>query len=301
MSSDVADRPADPSTEDAASETDLDDDPAVLKARIQLLNEENERLRHEYARARQVQYRRTAMGLLIVGAIATIAALLFPAERTVLLALGGTGVFAGVLTYYLTPEQVVPASVGERIYSAVADNQSRITAGLGVQDDRVFVPFETDGRTTARLFIPQHTTYELPDNDDLEGPFVVTPNEQQRGIALTPAGDPLVEELQGIVTGDLATQPALLANQVADAIVESFELADTISTEVTDGQLTASVSGSTYGDLTRFDHPIASLFATTLAIQLSTAVECSTQPADDDRADFLITCHWDTEQPTTPE
>ncbi len=295
MSSDAADGTADQSAENAASETDLDDDPAVLKARIQLLEEENERLRQEYARARQTHYRRTAVGLLIVGAIGIIAALLFPAERTVLLALGGTGVFAGVLTYYLTPEQVVPASVGERIYSAFADNQSRITAALGVQDDRIFVPFETNGRTTARLFIPQRTTYELPDNDDLDGPFVVTPNERERGIALTPAGDPLVDELQEIVTGDLATQPALLADQVADAVVESFELADSITTETTEGQLTAAVRGSAYGDLTRFDHPIASLFATAVAVQLSTAVECSTQPADDDRADFLITCHWDEE------
>jgi len=291
MSRETATRADEQSRASDLKETDSND-PDVLNAQVQLLTEENQRLREEYVRARRAQHRRAAIGLGIAGAIAIAGAVLFPDERTVLLALGGTGVFAGALTYFLAPEQFIPASVGERIYSALADNQARMAAALGLQDDRVYVPRTSGGRSTARLFIPQHERYAIPSDGELQDPFVVSEDRRSRGLALSPTGEPLFDELQTTVTGELATDPGRLGEQIADAVVETFELADAISMEIEEGRMTAAVSGSSYGDLNRFDHPIGSVFATALAVQLSTPVELSTRQADDGRAEFLVTCRW---------
>lgn len=297
MSSDAVDRPSEEQSAgsgevDDRNDRDEHDDPDVLRAQVRRLDEENRRLRTEYVRARRSQHRRAALGLGLVGAVAIAAAALFPDERTVLLALGGTGTFAAVLTYFLAPGQFVPASVGDRIYGSLAANQSRIATALGLRDDRVYVPFDADGRATARLFVPQREAFEVPRGDDLRGPFVVSENDRTRGLSLSPTGDPLLDELRTTVAGDPATEPGRLGEQVADAVVETFELADSVSVDVEDGRLTAAVGGSAYGDLDRFDHPIASLFATALAAQLSTPVELSTRRSDDDRSEFLLTCRW---------
>lgn len=100
-----------------AAESDLEQ-----TARAELLAEENRRLRAEYARTQQTRYRRTAYGLAALGVLAVLGGLLFPNARGVLFALGGTGLFGGLLTLYLTPGQFVAADVGERVYAAMAAN-----------------------------------------------------------------------------------------------------------------------------------------------------------------------------------
>lgn len=282
------------STRDGDNGTDIADSKPLetdrLRAQIATLEEENRRLRQEFVRAKRSQHRRTAVGLAIVGTVSLLAAALFPAERTVLLALGATGLFGAVLTVFLTPERFVPATVGERIYTTFADNQARLIDTLGLQDERLYVPLRE--QSGVRLFVPQHTEYDVPDTDVLDRPFVITEESSERGAAFLPCGASLFEEVSSVLNGDPSDSPARLAQQLADALVETFEVADSISTEVTGEQLTAGVRGSAYGDVERFDHPIASLFATALATQLSTPVELETQPADDDRADVLVVCRW---------
>src|SRR5699024_5189946 len=109
-----------------------------LAAQIDVLREENQRLREEYARARRTQYRRTALALAAVGLLATLGGVALPDSRTVLFALGGTGLFAAALTRYLTPEQFISASVGEGIYGSLAATEAALVAELGLQDERLY-------------------------------------------------------------------------------------------------------------------------------------------------------------------
>ena len=272
-----------------------DQDVDALRAQLELLREENERLRDEYSQAKQARHKRTAIGLGGIGIVAVLGAFLFPAERTVLLALGATGLFGGLLTWLLTPERFVAASVGEQTYAALADNFDRITAALGLQDDRVYLPVDHDGQTRIQLFVPQHAEYDLPDPDAMSTPFVVPENGRARGLAVRATGDELRDDIARSVPGEFATEPAMILEQVADGLVEQFELADSITVEASDGQATVGVTGSVYGDLDRFDHPIPSTFGATLSNQLDTAVSVSIQPAKDRRADVLVTCEWDGE------
>ena len=172
---------------------------------LELLSEENRRLRDEYRRARRTNYRRTALGMAGLGALSGLGAVLFPSSRTVLLALAGIGLFAGILTYFLTPEQFVSASVGERTYAAHAATGAELVETLGLSGTTVYLPTgdTADEDAGVRLFVPQHRKYDLPDGDDATTLFVATDDERQRGVAVPPTGSGLFPEFEGMV-GDTA-------------------------------------------------------------------------------------------------
>lgn len=281
-----------PSTgSDAAETRESEDENLELAARAELLAEENRRLRAEYTRARRSEYRRTAYGLALLGVLAFVAGLAFPDGREILFALGFTGLFGGVLTLYLTPEQVVAADVGERVYAALAANDAALATQLGLGDERVYLPGDD---APAHLYVPRWTEYDRPALD--EGPLVV--DEQSRGLLLEATGAFLFEEFER-VTDDLAATPAALATQLAEGITEVFELAGAIDTDVDPrgGRATVRVSDSAFGDPDRFDHPLASFLAVGFAAGLDRPVTLEVDPgAGDDRADWLVTCRWSVDE-----
>ncbi|SDG29217.1 hypothetical protein [Halorientalis regularis] len=286
MSTDGVDR-----TETPAESQDED-----LVAEVEVLREENRRLREEFARARRTQYRRTAITLAGIGVLAGIAGVLFADARTVLFALGGTGVFFGVLVYYLSPEQFISADVGRRVYEALARNEAGVAAELGLQDDHVYVP-TGDAADDVRLFVPQRSEYELPDADALSDVFVVPDEPAGRGLALEPAGGPLAVEFGQAITNDIEDDPTATTTALADALVEQFELVTSADadTDPDAGRLTVGVTESVYGPVDRFDHPVASFLAVGLASALNTPVTTEVSTGDD-RVDYLVTCQWDVDQ-----
>lgn len=252
--------------------------------------EENRRLRREYARARRSGYRRTAVALVAVGALATLGGLLFPATRAVLFALGATGLFAGILTYYLTPERFLAASAAAAVYRALAEDGAAIEAELGLHGERVYVPRPGD----VRLFVPQSANYRLPADEALSAVFVVGEDDRERGISHAPTGGPLFREFEAALSGPLADDPATLAAQLTDGLVEGLELAGRADPEVdADGnRLTVGITDSALGPVDRFDHPIASVLGVGLALGLASPVTVDVTPAEDDRYDWLVTASW---------
>lgn len=275
------------------TETELDER-TTLAARVELLQEENQRLRQAFAYARRAEYRRAAIGLAIVGALAVLGAVAFPTVRTVLLVLGATGLFAAIISYYLTPERFVSATIGEYVYTATVADHETLVSELGLQDTRIYVPTAAEGDRSARLFVPEHREYSLPAETDLDSLFVLTENARQRGAAFDPTGTALFRESRQAVSGDVASEPGALCDQLADATVELFELAASVTTDVdpADGRASIGIDDSAYGDVDRFDHPIASLFATGLAVTLETPITVEVTTGDD-RAEFLVTCRWE--------
>lgn len=281
---------ADPDT-DAVTDADAatDDDLRDLAAQVELLADENQRLRDEYVRARQSRYRATAIGLAAIGTVAVLGSLVFTDAREVLVALGATGLFGALLTYYLTPSRFVAADVGERVYTASTANVAAIGDELGLRDERVYLPGET---VPARLYVPQHADYSIP--DERAGPIVV--DDDSRGLLLEATGAELFQPFERALTGDLAAEPTPLAAQLTDGLVEQFELARSAEADVDagDGRATIAVSDSAFGPIDRFDHPIPSLLAVGFAAGLERPVRLEIA-AGDDRADWLVTCRWDLE------
>jgi len=272
--------------------------PAAMAARIEALEAETRRLRAESRRAKRTRYRRTAAGLAGVGVVAALAGVLFPDASGVLFALAGTGLFAAVLTRYLTPERFVAADVGERVYASLAANHEGLAATLGLADARVYVPRDGD----PRLFVPQYDRHELPDDDALAETLVVPETERARGLSLRPTGGALFDEFERTRSGPLARTPRALCDQLTAALVESFELADATEVDVdpTGGRASIAVYGSAYGPGDRFDDPLVSLLAVGLAVGLDRPVRATVDrtggpgrgDSDGDADGFVATFRW---------
>lgn len=292
---------------DAESVADLDAEAIKgLAGQVEVLREENRRLRAERVRARKSEYRRAAIGLGVLGVVAGLAGSVFPESQATLFALAGVGLFTAVLTYYVTPGRVVAASVGERTYAAHAALGEDLVGELGLQDDRVYAPTDAASDATAgvRLFVPQHASYAVPDPDSLASLFVVPDDERARGVAVPPTGGPLVREFERALVDEVADAPAALADQLTEALVEGFELADDAVPELDAdrGRLTVGVRGSAFGAVDRFDHPVVSFVAAGLAAGLDAPVRVDGVATDDDRFDYLVTYGWDAgEESGAPE
>lgn len=264
-----------------------------LRAQIDLLRTENERLRNEYSRARQARYRRTSLGLGAVGVAAVLGGLLFPAVRDVLFVLGSIGLFGAVLTRYLTPERFVAAETGERIYAAQAETLGDLTGQLGLEATYVYVP--VNGMPTSRLFVPQHAEYTIPDEEALERPLVVGEQSDERGASFVPTGATLFREFKRSLTGSLGSAPTTVVDQVGDALVENFELARTAdsSVDMDSGRVTFVLSEAVYADAEAPDNPLGSLLAVALAESLSQPVRLETNRTEEG---LIVTCRWEPEE-----
>jgi hypothetical protein len=272
-----------------------------IAGELAVLEAENERLRSEYARARQAQYRRSALALALLGVLAGAGGLLFPTARTVLFALAGTGLFLGVLTFYLSPEQFLPATVGREIYRALAANERAVVDELGLRETPVYVPTESG----VRLYLRQSSAESLPDEADLSETFVVT--DETRGVAFQPTGEALFAEFDRALTGELGSEPDELVRQLRDGLVEQFELLESTEQSVppdataAEGELTVGLTDSAYGPVDEFDHPVPSVLGVGLARGLDTPVEVTVESDGTDRVDAVIRCRWPSSESDRPE
>jgi hypothetical protein len=269
-------------------------DEEQLRGRIAVLEEENRRLRREYLRARRSQYRRSAVGLAVVGLVALAGAAAFPALRSTLLVLAATGGFGAVLLYYLTPDQLVPASVGEAAYTAYRSHVAALREELGLQEQSVYVPLETPngGDREVRLFVPQAADWDLPDAQSLRMTFVSPNQERQRGVAFSPTASTLWTAFER-GTPTIEDSPASLTSQLGEAVVEQFELARTIETEVDDDGRRISIVARdvSYGTPTHVDHPLVSFVAVGIARGIDTSVEV--RSVDPVEPGYRITLRYD--------
>lgn len=289
MSSDTSVTGRESAAEEAAVETD-EPDRAALLAELEMRRAEAERLRESYVRARRSQYRRTALGFAVLGLLATAASVRFSSMRTVLLALGGTGLFAALLTWFVTPERFVSAGVGDAVYEALARNHERFCRELGLSDERVYVPTD-DSATGVRLYVPQDASGTIPDPAELESLFVVTDEAATRGVSLQPTGETLFREFEAARSGPLASDPAELVAQVREAVVEQFEIASGLRTDldVEGGRLTLDVIDGSYGAITRFDDPVVSTVAVAIARGLHRPIRLELANED---GETIATLRW---------
>ena len=288
----------------ARSETDATDAAAPelrarieeLDAQLELLADENRRLRAAYAAARRTTYRRTAAGLIGVGLLCGTAGLVVPAGANVLFALAGTGLFGGVLTYLVTPERFISADIGERVYAALAESYAGLVTELGLSDRRVYMPtggsVEADGSGTAvRLFVPQRSSMPLPDPDRLRETLIVAEeSDQSHGLATEPTGARIFAAFETAATAPVAADPRELVAQLEEAVVADFELARSVESDIDPERRRATIriEDPVYGPGDRFDHPVVSFFAVGLAAAVDEPVEAVHTATDP----LTVTYRW---------
>lgn len=272
------------------SASDTDSDQTVD---IDALQRENARLRQQYERLRRNQYRKAVIALLVLGLAGFGGAALFPPVRDILVVLGAIGVFAAAVTRYISPERLIPVDIGTTVVQAHAANHASIVDELGLQDITVYMPGD---EAPPRLFVPEHRSYSMPSEADLRNTFVVTEDEQQRGVAFTPSGAGLFTEFDRSRDGPLGGDPATVARQSTDALVELLEIVGTATpeTDAEGGRLTVRIEDCRVASATTFDTPVASFLGVTLASGLNTPVTTEVTPDGD--TDFIVTCRWDSSE-----
>ncbi|AGB17445.1 hypothetical protein Halru_2875 [Halovivax ruber XH-70] len=278
-------RPANDAPAERNTEASTTPSSGELAAQVELLADENARLRTKYASAKRVRYRRTALGLAGVGLLAIVGALAVPTGQDVLFVLGATGLFGALLTAVLTPERFVAASVGERIYEALAANHAALVDELGLRSEPRYLPGTSS--VAPKVFVPQRADTSSPTGET--GPIVT--DEDRRGLLFEPTGAGLYTAFVQATPDNPPTAPAVLAGQLADAVVDQFELARAVDPDVVGDRVTFAVTDGAFGPLDRFDHPIPSFFAVSLAASRGRPVRLTVYPGDD-RADWLVTCWW---------
>ncbi|QCS41944.1 hypothetical protein [Natrinema versiforme] len=245
--------------------------------------EERPRYRPRDGRSLESRYRRTMLGSLALGALAALGGLVVPDARRILFAFAGTGLFGGLLAYSLSPTAVVPAAVTDRVSTATAENQRAVADAVGGNRDPVYVPH--DGAVPARLHLSGPV-------DSTRSGDALARGGDETGTTLEPSGGRLFCDFERELHEELGSAPRPLAAQLAAGLVDLFELARAVEpSEVGDGSLTLTVSGSVLNDLDRFDHPVASFLAVGFATGLDRPVRLEVAPGSDE-TEWLVTCRW---------
>ena len=233
-------------------------------------------------------------GLLAIGGAAV-----YPARRSVLFTLYWTLLFVAVLFYFLTPEEYVRAPIAERICAELMANEAALVAAYDLQDTLVYLPEDTESSRSdppARLFVPGYAGQDFPSEIEPESRFVVSDAREQQGLCLLPTGGRLFREFESVLDGDLSETPDELSIQLADGLSEGLDLADRVTPNVrpTERRADFEITGSVYGPVDRFDHPVQSFLAVGLAIGLDRPVIAETVMAEG-HSDYLVSCQWNVE------
>jgi len=276
---------------EAEAESSIED--SELAAQIDILVSENKRLRRLLAERQRSRYRQTAIALIGIGIVCGAVGTLVSEAAPVLFALAGTGVFGGVLTYFLTPERFITADIGQRVYEATAQSFDRICADLGLSDRRIYLPVAPDDRNVSKnnswLFVPQSEETTIPTAAAIDSAFVV--EDESRGLTVQPTGSELFTTFEESLVEPLGDSPEALCAQLSDALVEDFELAKSIEYETApdEGRVSMRFSEILYGNATQFDHPIVSVVAVGLATGLQIPIETTITDTDP----LAVTFRWD--------
>jgi hypothetical protein len=262
-------------------------DPEELRAQLDAIQSENQRLREQYAATRQQTYRRTALGLGGVGVLAALTGLLVTSAQQILFALAGIGLFAAVLTWFLTPEQFIPIDIGDAVYEPLAANLDAVAGELGLSKTRIY--FETD--RGSRVYVPERASTRLPSK--LDSTFVIGDSPMDSGLALQPTGARLVDEFEQSHTGPLPESPRELTTHLIEGLVDGIELATNVDPDVAVDQdrIVFEITEPKLGPLSRFDHPVQSFLAVGLTRGLDTPVYIETIETGDEAARIVV--RWD--------
>lgn len=212
------------------------------------------------------------------GVAATETTLLDATLGPVLVAVGVLCLAAGLLTWAFVPHRPVPAETARGVYRALAANQDAVMTSFDLSKKPVYVPTGRDPEET-----PIDAVRALYLSDDHTAPATIDPDVTvlgskpiSRGIALRPTAGPFL----GALYHDLPNGPSddleVLAAQLADAAVESFELAASVRVQsVEDDTLSFRVKKNTFGQ-TGSDSPVGSLLASALALERNQPVALQT-------------------------
>lgn len=257
---------------------------ADLENRIDRLTARNERLHDHVGWADRSGATPSTLGFVGLSVLSAVGAFVVPSAQSVLLAIAGIGVVGVVLSNTVARGEFIERGDAEEVYAACAANYDAMIATFDHAADRLYLPGD-DGRI--RLFVPRRSD-ELPESTDA----LVAGDADHQGLVLEPIGSGFVREVEGAVADAMLATPAAMVEQLTDALEDRFEFVAATDSIVDAGRAEIAVSGSAFGPVDRFDHPVASILAVGLATHLERPVRLEVTD-ETDRGEWLVSCHWE--------
>lgn len=215
----------------------------------------------------------------------------------VLIALGGTFVFAGIISYTLSAERTLPTAVGESLYGSVDANERALVEEYGLSSDAVYIP-QSGREPSATVVYRWSNDVPLPDESAGLGLYAI--DGELTGISLYPSSSDLFDHFERTLVDEVSHLPEQLVMQLSEALTDGFELADdVVSTyDSTNGLLEFEMNGLALNREAGFDNPIQSFLAVGVACGLDCPVVARTDDVGD-RDGAVVVCQLLTKEPTT--
>jgi hypothetical protein len=221
-----------------------------------------------------------------------------PTARTVLIALGGTFLFAAIMVLFLITERCVRESISEHIYANLVANEAALIEAYNSQNSYTYVPQKekiAENDTPAWLLIPRYTDRGFSNEAEIKSfPYPGTENNQS--LFLLPTGGRLFREFESMLSGDLSESPNKLAVQLADGITNGLGLADSAKphSQPIENYISFEIDNGLYDSIDPVDHPIQSFLAVGLAVGLDRPITAEIVAAEaKDNYDYLVKCRWE--------
>lgn len=223
------------------------------------------------------RYLMVPVAISVTGIVTAGIGVLLPPHRGVLLLLGGTGLFIGLVSFLVVTGRTVSATIARGVYRATTKNVETLVEELGGRREYVYVPGTGSGNT-ARLLL----SYSANGRE-----------ESVSNVRLHPTGSVLYWEFENTLTEGVSSDPDVLAEQLADGLLNQFEIVRRVVLEaVSSDGVTVGMEDTVFGPETTFDHPVVSFFGVGLANGLEKPVVVTDVEAPDGPLDYVVTYRW---------
>ena len=211
------------------------------------------------------------------GLVSLVGGVYAPSPRPVLIALGVTGVFAGVLAYLVTPQNFVRVSIVECLHAVLVRN--------------VMSDLPCSERQVKHTYIP--CTENAPGNGSVLLSVSCGDQDEDPGKLIYPTGDGLLADIDDKAVQDLSDVPMELGHQIVDCLENGLGFVESAAVTVTteDRQATVEITGDVVGVIGRVDDPVTSFVGSALASGLDRPVTVETVENGSGR--FTISCQWE--------
>jgi len=213
--------------------------------------------------------------------------------QIILISLAAVFLFGALLAYTLSSGRYLQWVVHESVYADMAANETALVDSFDLQERLMYVP--RSGRDPAvSLFVPKHADFTMPRDSELDSLLVRTANGAIRGVSLRPSGGRLYSRFEEMLETELSDNPSELAAQLADGLVEGFELVDSVNPkfESAHGILTFGIDGCPYDLSAGLEDPVQSFLAVGIAVGLDIPVTVESTVTDGDQHDFVVQYRW---------
>ncbi|MDR1992696.1 MAG: hypothetical protein LBQ98_04245 [Nitrososphaerota archaeon] len=159
--------------------------------------------------------------------------------------LGITISFWGAILYYIKPTKYVPISFITAINTSNMDNLNRLFTELKYTQKSIYLPpNKLSDPESSIIFIPQTTNKIILTNNETTNTLFTTKKD---GMLLTPPGYGLIKIMEQKL-GSSFTKMDLIAlqKQLPHLLIEELGIAENISIQVENNQLTIEITGSIF-------------------------------------------------------